>query len=314
MRAKPGAIKMKDARLVTAGRLDRDKRIDIFLSERLPGVPKNVIYRVIKSGEVRVNSGRIKPTYKIKVGDEVRIPPIRAEQGEKAAAKPKLAPFPVLFEDEHIYAIQKPAGYAVQPAKGVPPGKVVESLLQRFDSKLALAHRLDRDTSGILLLAKNPEALKGLENAFRLQQVDKEYLTLVRGTWHYTSPFAARFPLRRERKESGELRVSVSPSGQEAHSIFKLEKRFETSALMRVKILTGRTHQIRVHAAHLEAPVAGDGIYGDYRWNKELESQGLKRMFLHAAHIVFNHPISGKRVTIEAPLPEDLEKFLGDWT
>ena len=289
------------------------QRIDNYLTRLLKGVPKSQIYRILRGGEVRVNSGRVAPDYRISAGDRVRIPPVRVARKERdatAVAGPPLD-VPVLFEDEALLVLDKPSGLAVHGGSGVSFG-VIERLRQsrqelRF---LELVHRLDRDTSGVLMLAKKRSALTALHAQLRAGSIRKFYLTLVRGAWQGAGARDVELPLRKYVLRSGERRVNIHEGGMPSHTRIRLRKRLGEFSLLEAELKTGRTHQIRVHLAHLGFPIAGDDKYGDFTLNKELGRQGLKRMFLHACKTVIEHPVTGKKVTLEAPLSADLETFL----
>ena len=288
---------------------DAGQRIDNFLLRVCKGVPKSHVYRILRSGEVRVNSKRVDQTYRLTEHDEVRIPPIRTAEPGAPAAVPALE-FAILYEDEAFLAINKPAGIAVHGGSGVSFG-VIESLRRARPQArlLELAHRLDRETSGILLIAKKRSALTALHDAFRDGAMDKRYFALVKGRW--LNPVQhIRLALTKYLTESGERRVSVDPDGKTAHSIVELEARWPGYSLLGVRIKTGRTHQIRVHLSASGFPIAGDEKYGDFPLNKALRKEGLPRMFLHAHSLTLNHPLTGERLQIEAPLPDDLAGFV----
>jgi len=283
------------------------QRIDNYLIARLKGVPKSHIYRILRSGEVRINSKRAQASQKVATGDRIRVPPVRvAERGD-----PEPAPhyrLPVLFEDEWMLAIDKPSGIAVHGGSGVAHG-VIESLRSmRPEARfLELAHRLDRETSGILLVAKKRSALTGLHEALRERGMDKRYLAGVAGRFRNERQ-RVRLALAKRDTAQGK-RVSVSEGGQEAETVFHLVERRERASLLEAELLTGRTHQIRVHLAHLKHPVLGDDKYGDFELNKSLRKEGLKRMFLHAAKLGLDHPVTRERIQLESPLPADLKRF-----
>jgi len=289
---------------------DAGQRIDNFLMRICKGAPKSLIYRILRSGEVRVNRGRIDQTYRLVEGDEIRIPPLRLAEKADTSHVPGRE-FPVVFEDEAVLAIDKPAGVAVHGGSGVSFG-VIEQLRQsRPDARfLELAHRLDRETSGILLIGKKRSALKRLHDLLRESALDKRYLALVSGRW--PNPVQhIRLALTRYLTEEGERRVAVDEEGGKAsHSIVRLVRRWEKFSLVEVQIKTGRTHQIRVHLTHLGFPLAGDDKYGDFALNKALQKVGLKRMFLHAASLKLAHPVSGEPLALEAPLPRELAEFV----
>jgi len=289
------------------------QRIDNFLLRTCKGVPKSHIYRILRSGEVRVNKGRIGPEYRLQTGDAVRIPPIRvaAARNDDDVARIPPREFDVAYEDECILVIDKPAGTAVHGGSGVSFGVIEQLRRQRPDARiLELAHRLDRETSGLLIIAKKRAALTRLHDAFRDGEINKRYLALVRGRWTNVLQHV-RFSLLKYLTGDGERRVSVSAEGKVAHSIVRLLARWENFSLVEVELKTGRTHQIRVHLAHLGFPIAGDDKYGDFSLNRDLQKTGLKRMFLHAAKLSFLHPLNGQCVALEAVLPDDLRGFLG---
>lgn len=284
------------------------QRIDNFLFKHLKGVPKSHIYRILR-GEVRVNKKRIDQTYRLQMGDVLRIPPIRVAEKAEAEYVPATE-FPVLYEDEALIAINKPAGTAVHGGSGVSFGVIEQMRSARPQAKfLELVHRLDRETSGILLIAKKRSALTGMHEIMREGNSDKRYYALVLGDWHNARQHV-KLPLHKFDTPQGEKRVMVREDGQQSHTIFNLQKNWPGYSLLEAELKTGRTHQIRVHLSHLGFPIAGDDKYGDFARNKELMKQGLKRMFLHAHSIDFKHPLSGEPLHIEAPLAPELQKFL----
>jgi len=288
------------------------QRVDNYLTKRLKGVPKSHIYRILRNGEVRINSRRIKPEYRIQAGDRLRLPPLRT-------AKPATASRPlagtrleaaVLYEDDALLVIDKPAGTAVHGGSGISRGVIEQLRLERPDARyLELVHRLDRETSGVLMLAKRRSALIDLHRQLREGRVRKLYAALVNGQWGEAKR-SVKLPLNRHILASGERRVSVASDGMAAHTVFRLRRNWSGFSLVEAELKTGRTHQIRVHLAHLGYPVAGDDKYGDFTLNKQLARRGLKRMFLHAFKAVIVHPISGATLELDAPLPPELEKFL----
>jgi 23S rRNA pseudouridine955/2504/2580 synthase len=312
---------------MTVGEDSSGQRLDNFLIRELKGVPKTHIYRIIRSGEVRVNKGRAGADTRVEIGDVVRIPPVRVSESAAAkAARPAPArEFPVLFEDEHLIAIDKPAGVAVHGGSGVSFG-VIEQLRQaRPDAKfLELVHRLDRETSGILLVAKKRSALTRLQDQFRGRETGKTYLALVSGSWPANKK-VIDISLHKYLQADGERRVKVvakdDPDGMRAITLVKVAQRVSLPlpagegrgeggfSLLEVTIKTGRTHQIRVHLASQGHPIAGDDKYGDFELNKALQKQGLKRMYLHAWRLQFDHPATGERIELLAPLPPELKKF-----
>jgi len=286
------------------------QRIDNYLIRNLKGVPKSHIYRILRSGQVRVNKKRVTQTYRLQEGDVVRIPPVRTAAREMAAEYVPAAEFPVLYEDDALLAIDKPAGTAVHGGSGISFG-VIEQLRQaRPKAKLLeLVHRLDRETSGVLLIAKKRSALTAMHEIMREGNSDKRYLVLVLGQWKNARQHV-RLPLHKYDTPQGEKRVVVREDGQAAHTIFTLKKSWPEFSLLEAQLKTGRTHQIRVHLSHLGFPIAGDAKYGDFARNKALAKQGLKRMFLHAGSISFKHPLTGEPLNLAAPLPQELERFI----
>lgn len=289
------------------------QRVDNFLLKMCKGVPHSHIYRILRSGEVRVNKGRIQADYRLQLGDQVRIPPIRVAQREEKPVAPARE-FPVVFEDEAVLVIDKPAGVAVHGGSGVSFG-VIEQLRRAHPQAkfLELAHRLDRETSGLLIIGKKRSALVRLQDEFREGGMGKRYFALVKGRWLNQSQHI-RQPLYKYLIENGERRVRVDAEGKSAHSIVRLVKRWRTGqgyfSLVEVELKTGRTHQIRVHLTHAGFPLLGDDKYGDFALNKELQRLGLKRMFLHAAKLDLKHPVSGESLALEAPLPPELAEFI----
>jgi len=285
------------------------QRIDNFLLRICKGVPKSHVYRTLRSGEVRVNSKRIGPDYRLRTGDEVRVPPMRTGE-ERKAPVPVGRNYRIVHEDDGLLVIDKPSGMAVHGGSGVSFGVIEQLRRQRPEARfLELAHRLDRETSGLLLVAKRRAVLTALHDLFRLGRIEKRYLALVRGRW-LEPERDVRLSLHKYLTGEGERRVSVSREGKPAHSIVRLVARWENFSLVEVELETGRTHQIRVHLAHLGFPLCGDDKYGDFNLNKALQKLGLGRMFLHAAKMVLNHPVTGTRLTLESALPDELQSFL----
>ncbi len=322
---------------VTVDEDSAGQRLDNFLIRQLKGVPKTHVYRIIRSGEVRINKGRVQADTRIEAGDVVRLPPVRTS--ERADQKAEVmaveiarhgaasstggyAPsreFPILFEDDHVLAINKPAGVAVHGGSGVAFGVIEQLRMARPDAHfLELVHRLDRETSGILLVAKKRMALKNLQEQFRERETDKIYLAMVQGAWPANKKVLDK-PLQKYLLEGGERRVQVvgkdHPDGMRAVTLVKVKAAAPGGAfsLLEVTIKTGRTHQIRVHLASEGHPITGDDKYGDFELNKTLQKEapgsGLKRMFLHAWRLKFSHPSTGKRIELHAPLPPDLQSF-----
>jgi 23S rRNA pseudouridine955/2504/2580 synthase len=291
------------------------QRIDNFLRTQLKGVPKSMIYRILRKGEVRVNKKRIKPEYKLAAGDEVRIPPVRVAEREEAALSPHLDKVAalndaIIYEDEHILVLNKPSGTAVHGGSGLSFG-VIEGLraLRPEARFLELVHRLDRDTSGVLLVAKKRSALRSLHEQLREKGMQKDYLALVRGHWQ-SHVKAVRAPLLKNMLQSGERIVRVSQEGKPSETRFKVEERYAFATLVRCSPVTGRTHQIRVHTLHAGHPIAFDDRYGDRDFDRQLGDTGLNRLFLHAAALRFTHPKSGEVMRVEAPMDEQLRHCL----
>ena len=298
------------------------QRLDNFLLKLLKGVPKTHVYRVIRAGEVRVNKGRAGVDTRLALGDVVRVPPVRVpEPAERPPAPPR--EFPVLFEDDCLLVIDKPAGVAVHGGSGVSFG-VIEQLRQarpqaRF---LELVHRLDKETSGVLLLAKKRSALTRLQDQFRARNIGKTYSALVIGSWD-VSKKVIDIALHRFLNAEGERRVRTTDGdqGQRSISLVEVVRAFDHFTWLDVTIKTGRTHQIRVHLAHQGAPIVGDDKYGDFALNKAL-AQGrsigaggvllprFARMFLHARRLSFDHPVTEQRMTLEATLPTECGTLL----
>jgi 23S rRNA pseudouridine955/2504/2580 synthase len=332
------------ATLVTVDADFAGQRLDNFLIRQLKGVPKTHVYRIIRSGEVRINKGRAQADTRVEAGDIVRLPPVRTSEraDDKARAMAVevarhgaastvggYAPsreFSLLFEDEHLLAIDKPAGVAVHGGSGVAFGVIEQLRMARPEAKfLELVHRLDRETSGILLIAKKRVALKNLQEQFRERETDKIYLALVSGAWPANKKVLDK-PLQKYLLSDGERRVQVvgkeHPDGMRAVTLVKVKAALSLPGrvftLLEVTLKTGRTPQIRVHLASEGHPIAGDDKYGDFELNKALQKEAagaaLKRMFLHAWRLKFTHPSSGKRIDLLAALPPDLESFIAHAT
>ncbi|WP_422909038.1 23S rRNA pseudouridine(955/2504/2580) synthase RluC [Pseudomonas sp. MAC6] len=284
------------------------QRIDNFLRTQLKGVPKTLIYRILRKGEVRVNKGRIKPEYKLQAGDIVRVPPLRlAERDEPEPLAQGLLQrleAAIVYEDKALIVLNKPAGIAVHGGSGLNYG-VIEAFRQlRPDAKdLELVHRLDRDTSGLLMIAKKRSMLRHLHEALRGDGVDKRYMALVRGHWA-TAKKQVSAPLLKSNLRSGERMVEVNPEGKEALTVFRVLRRFgEFATLVEAKPVTGRTHQIRVHTQYAGHSIAGDSKYGDDDFTKEIRELGGKRLFLHAYELIVPLP-EGAQLKLEAPVDE----------
>ncbi len=313
-------MQMKDlekisVRRVKVGDEADGQRLDNFLLARLKGVPKSRLYKLVRGGEVRVNGGRVDVGHRLQTGDEVRIPPVRTAAPTQPAAATlppsvnRLLPH-ILYRDDALIALDKPSGMAVHGGSGVSRGVIEQLRLELPECRyLELVHRLDRETSGVLLVALKRRALTGLHAAMREGRIEKRYLTLVAGRW--PNPVQhVKLPLHKRVTDEGEKRVTVRDDGQSAHTVFRRLQVYADFTLLEAELKTGRTHQIRVHTSHLGFPIAGDDKYGDFELNRQLVKQGLKRMFLHAAKLVFEHPITGERMTVEAPVPADLASFL----
>ncbi|MGV7961962.1 23S rRNA pseudouridine(955/2504/2580) synthase RluC [Photorhabdus tasmaniensis] len=287
------------------------QRVDNFLLARLKGVPKSMIYRIVRKGEVRINKGRIKPEYKLSAGDIVRIPPVRVAERQVVPVSAKLEKVAalgecVLYEDDHILVINKPAGTAVHGGSGLSFGVIEGLRVLRPEAKfLELVHRLDRDTSGILLIAKKRSALRALHEQLRLKQMQKDYLALVRGQWQSHCK-VVQASLLKNILQSGERIVKVSGEGKPSETRFKVEERFANATLVKASPVTGRTHQIRVHAQYAGHPIAFDDRYGDKAFDSQLSDTRLNRLFLHASALKFTHPSTGETLRLEAPMDEQL--------
>lgn len=286
------------------------QRVDNFLMTALPGVPRSRIYRLLRRGEVRVNGGRIRAEYRLAQGDEVRVPPARVSisgSAPKEQAEAMLSR--VIFEDRRLLVVDKPSGVAVHGGSGVSHG-VVELLRDARDDlkHLALVHRLDRDTSGCLVLAKRKSALRELHEKFRRKIVEKNYLALVVGDWQL-GDYLIDAPLLVTHRKDRERHVIVSEEGVRAKTRMRLSRRFGAFSLLQCQPLTGRTHQIRVHARSVGHPLVVDPRYGDASANRQAERLGLNRLFLHAQSISFPDE-SGNELHFTAPLADDLDHFL----
>lgn len=289
------------------------QRLDNFLMARLKGVPRSMVYRIVRKGEVRVNKGRIKPDYRLKTGDIVRVPPVRVSEPDTSVPAKSLqqrVEDAVLYEDKSILVINKPSGIAVHGGSGINHGVIEALRAQRPDAHfLELVHRLDRDTSGCLLIAKKRSALRDLHEQLREHKMRKIYLALLKGNWG-TKKQLIDAPLLKNTLKSGERMVKVDKEGKVARSIFQPLVSRSDASLVEVRLETGRTHQIRVHATYSGHPIAGDSKYGDEEFNKQMRNSGLKRLFLHASSLTFTLPGTEQKMTIEAPLDEQLQSIL----
>ncbi len=315
--AQPQPVTADHASYRTIGPEAEGQRLDNYLIRIAKGVPKSHVYRVVRQGEVRVNKGRVAVDYRLAAGDQVRIPPMRiAERPSPLAAVPADAMPPILFEDEHLIAVDKPSGLAAHGGSGIAFGLIERVRAARPNQPfLELVHRLDRETSGILLLAKSRRALLQLHEDLREGRVEKRYSVLVRGDW-VNDRQHVREPLTKYVNRLGERRVSVDAEGMASHTVFSLTKRYGKFSLLEADLKTGRTHQIRVHLTHLGFPIVGDDKYGDFELNKRIargvDTPRLARMFLHAASTQFKHPVSSRPMSLHAPLPRECTEFLKD--
>lgn len=302
--------------LVTIDEDHLDQRIDNFLLTKLKGVPKSMIYRIVRKGEVRVNKKRIKPEYKLQIDDVVRIPPVRvAEKDERKAPSAKLTKVAqleerIIHEDKHLIVLNKPAGIAVHGGSGVDFG-VIEGMraLRPQQKFLELVHRLDKDTSGVLLIAKKRSALKHLHDQLRYKKMQKDYQALVRGEWQ-ANVKAVKAPLLKLTLKSGERIVRVNGEGKPSETRYKILQKFERVTLVQASPVTGRTHQIRVHCQHAGHPIACDDKYSEMNFDNSMRELGLNRLFLHAAQLRFIHPENDEVMTVQAPLDPVLKQTL----
>ena len=293
-----------------------DQRLDNFLISRLKGVPKSRIYRLVRKGEVRVNKGRVDIKYRLAAGDVVRIPPIRVAERSEESFVPKglqaALQQGILFEDDGFMVINKPAGFAVHGGSGVSSGIIEGLRLIRPEARfLELVHRLDKDTSGCLLIAKKRSALRKLQEFFRNSEIKKTYQALLAGQWD-RKKLIVTAPLLKNISKGGERIVVISKAGKAAETLFTRIKLFRNATLVEASPKTGRTHQIRVHAASLGHAIVGDDRYGSDEINKLFKNKGYKRMFLHAETLKFNHPVTDEKMTISAPLPLQLINLLNN--
>ena len=298
---------------LTVGEAEAGQRLDNYVHKRLGDVPRSRIYRVIRKGEVRVNGRRAAPDTRLQLNDKVRLPPVRqrpaAAPGVPAARLVEAISAAVIHEDAKLLVLDKPAGIAVHGGSGVSFGVIEALRAARPDESLELVHRLDRDTSGILVVARHAGTLRALHAQLREEGFEKRYLTLVKGQWDLGAK-RIDVPLRTDTRVGGERTVRAAPSGKPSVSEFRPVQFFgRTATLMEVTLRTGRTHQIRVHAQHARHPVAGDDKYGDPDFNAQLRSLGLERMFLHAHSVSFLRPEGGE-FSINTPLPADLAALL----
>ena len=308
-------LPFQQVQLIEIDEANVEQRLDNFLISFLKGVPKTRIYRIVRKGEVRVNKGRVEVSYKLKVGDIVRIPPIRvADRSEQITIIQPSLRFnlenQILYEDDGFIVLNKPSGFAVHGGSGVNSG-IIEALREiRPQQKfLELVHRLDKETSGCLLIAKKRSILKILHDFFRGDGIQKTYLALLEGQFQRKKQLVD-VPLLKNTAQSGERMVTVNKAGKSAETLFTRLQQFQEATLVHAAPKTGRTHQIRVHAAWLGHPIIGDSRYGNDQTNKAFKNRGYKRLFLHAEQLRFNHPLSGEPLHFTAPLPEDLLALL----
>ncbi|WP_434925918.1 23S rRNA pseudouridine(955/2504/2580) synthase RluC [Shewanella sp. HL-SH2] len=293
-----------------------EQRIDNFLLTKLKGVPKSMIYRIVRKGEVRVNKKRIKPEYKLQIDDVVRIPPVRvAEKDNRTAPSPNLSRVSqleerIIHEDKFLIVLNKPAGIAVHGGSGVDYG-VIEGLrsLRPQQKFLELVHRLDKDTSGVLLVAKKRSALKHLHEQLRSKTMQKDYLALVRGDWQAKDK-VIKAPLLKITLKSGERIVRVNPEGKECETRYRIMQRFDGATLVKASPVTGRTHQIRVHCQFAGHAIACDDKYSEQKFDDSMRAIGLNRLFLHAAELKFTHPETDTTMQVSAPLDDVLLQTL----
>jgi 23S rRNA pseudouridine955/2504/2580 synthase len=298
-------------RQVKVSEEEAGQRIDNFLTRHLKGVPKSHIYRILRRGEVRVNSGRIRARYKLCAGDTVRIPPVRIAAPTPGKIKPgkSLEPF-IQYENERCLVLNKPSGMAVHGGSGLSYGIIEALRAQRPQAPyLELAHRLDRETSGCLVLAKRRSFLRAFQEQLRHGDVVKRYLALVAGEWK-GGKRTVDVALRKNQLQGGERMVNVDASGKQAISIFSPVSRYNGATLVEVELKTGRTHQIRVHGTHIGHPLAGDQKYGDPAFNRQMRDLGLRRMLLHAHMIEFTDPYNDELITVSTPLGDDFKAVL----
>ncbi len=310
----PDTVSADRVALITVGADGAGQRLDNYLLKLARGVPKSHVYRIVRSGEVRVNKARATASQRLAAGDVLRIPPLRTATPPPARPTPLAELPPVLFEDEHLLVVDKPAGLAAHGGSGIAFGLIERLRAARPELPfIELAHRLDRETSGVLLLAKSRRALVRLHEQLREGQVDKRYLVLVAGDW-VDDRRHVRAPLTKYVTKSGERRVSVDAEGMPSHTIFTLRERLGRFSLLEAQLKSGRTHQIRVHLAHLGFPIAGDDKYGDFELNRRLAHGAFGprfgRMFLHAHRAALAHPVGGAPLVLEAPLPAECDDLL----
>ncbi len=303
--------KKSEVKYIVISADQEDQRIDNFLINQFKGMPRSRVYRLVRKGEVRVNSKRVSAFYRLRQGDTVRVPPVYLEEKAKQLPPSKntanLLASRILYEDEHLLILNKPCGMSVHVGSTVRVG-VIEALRHMYPHlpQLELAHRLDSETSGCLVIAKKRKVLREIHQLLRQGEVKKIYVALTYGKWK-KSERVVDAPLHKDYQDGGKHVVEVDKTGKSALTIFRTLKEFKQASLMEVALYTGRTHQIRVHAAHQGHPIAGDDRYGDVTFNQQARKLGLKRMFLHAQSIEFILPSTQQRITVVAPLDPELE-------
>ena len=312
-------VEQRGVSFITVDDDHADRRLDNFLIGYFGNLPRTRIYRMIRKGEVRVNKGRIKQNYRLQTGDMVRVPPLYLSPQEKPSRPParlsELIDNSIIYEDDYLIAINKPSNIAVHSGSGVQYGVIEILRSQRAETDfLELIHRLDRATSGCLLIAKDHKTLRGMHNSLKNGHVKKNYLALLKG--QLTDNIrTVDVPLNKVRSESGDRMVRADNAGKQALTHFHIQQRFHVASFSSVELVTGRTHQIRAHAAYINHPLAGDEKYGDWEFNRAMKKLGLKRLFLHAETLSFEMPNTGrqgagKQIELKVPLPAELDQFL----
>lgn len=310
----PDTENKQKVRLLIINEDNAGQRLDNFLITLLKGVPKTRIYRIVRKGEVRVNKGRAAINYRLQKNDVIRIPPVRVAQRDETLRIPAILRYSlenhILYEDDSFIVLNKPSGFAVHGGSGIQSG-VIEALrhLRPELHFLELVHRIDKETSGCLLIAKKRSVLKQLHEMFRGDGMQKNYLALMDGRWERKKQWVD-VPLLKNVSQGGERMVVVSKAGKSAETLFTRLQKFQHCTLVRCEPKTGRTHQIRVHAAWLGCPLVGDERYGDSMRNQFFRKKGYKRLFLHAYQLQFKHPVSGEKMKFTAPLTDDLQKLI----
>ena len=303
----------QEVMLIKVDEDDVDQRIDNFLIKKIKNVPKSHIYKIIRSGEVRVNKKRIKADYKLNLNDQIRLPPLKLNLSKiKNTSSDLRIKKNIVYEDDWFLIVNKTEGIASHGGSGISLGLIESLRIERDDLRyLELVHRLDKNTSGLILVAKKRAALRSLQELFRNKKIIKKYLTLVKGEW-LEKKIKVEMNLKKIVTKDGQQVVKKSKDGKLSQSIFRLVKYIVNLSLIDVELLTGKTHQIRVQLAEMGFPIAGDDKYGDFSFNRTLLKRGLKRMFLHAYYIEFMHPFLNKKFTLEVGLPDGLKKILDE--